>query len=208
MQPISARMNLINNQKGLTLIEIMLVVAILAGLVAIGFPRLRPPGESIKSATRELTVLIREIRHEARLKDQTQRLVFNLDDTDPKFWVEFAAGRVLAKSQEEILAEMQNQNSEDEEAPRSPFQRSERFSKKDRTLPKGLVFGSVENKRENQPVTEGLAFVYFSPEGLIEQAAIQITNRDQLTWTLVINPLTGQTDIVERPLRLEELKVE
>jgi general secretion pathway protein H len=193
-------------QLGFTLIEIMIVLAILGGLVAFGLPRLKSPKESIKTVTREMTVLFREIRNEARLKQRTHRIVFQFEGEDHRYWVESAEGAVLAKTIEELRQEASAKDEEGRSL--SPFQRSEKFSKKDRELPRKLYFASVETKRDPEPITSGTAYVYFSPEGLVDQASVQVTNRQNITWSLVINPLTGQTDVVQEPVRLEQLKVE
>ena len=50
------------------------------------------------------------------------------------------------------------------------------------------------------------AYIYFFPEGIVEEAAVQITNRDQLIWTLATHPITGRTDVIQKAIRLEDLK--
>jgi general secretion pathway protein H len=48
--------------------------------------------------------------------------------------------------------------------------------------------------------------MYFSPEGLVEPMLVQITDKAKLTWTLIFNPLTGRTDIIEKALTLKDLQ--
>ena len=71
-------------------------------------------------------------------------------------------------------------------------------------LPSGLFFGSIETESTEKPLTDGLAYIYFSPEGLVERSAIQITNKEKLIWTILFNPLTGHADIFERAVSLKE----
>lgn len=190
------------SNRGFTLIEILIVLAILAGIIAVGMPRLRLNNNNIKKVVRDLTVLTKEVRNQSRLKSMTHRLVFKLEGNEHSYWVESATGQVLAQSEDELkkISEM----SEDER-PVSPFQKSTKFFKKDRVLPAPYYFARIETVNRPTPVENGMAYIYFSPEGLVEQSVIQITDRKNMTWSLILNPLTGQADIVEKAFSLKDL---
>lgn len=190
------------NNKGFTLIEILIVLAILAGIIAVGMPKLRLNNNNVKKIVRDMTVLTKEIRNQSRLKSMTHRLVFKLEGNEHSYWVESGNGQVLAMSEEELK---KYQELSEDERPVNPFQKSTKFFKKDRVLPSPLSFASIETANRPTPVENGMAYIYFSPEGLVEQSVIQITDRKNMTWSLILNPLTGQADIVEKAFSLKDL---
>ena len=187
---------------GFTLIEVMVVLGILAALLAIGLPRMNINNTNIKNVVRQMSVVTREIRNQARLKNRTYRLALNMDPKGSSYWIESADGPVYAPSEETLkrLAE-----GPPEQAPPSKFQKDQKILKKDRELPQPLHFGLLDLGRTAEPQKTGTAYIYFSPEGLVEKAAIQITNGQALTWTLIINPLTGHADIVEKATLLKDV---
>lgn len=192
-----------DSSKGFTLLELMIVVGILGSIMAFGLPRLKFNNTNIRKVTREFTVLTREVRTFARLKNMTYRIAFKLDPKETTYWVEAASGALLipTEEQQKEIDEM----SEDEK-PKSVFQKMDRPIKDTKKLPGGLYVGSYESSNLELPITEGMAYFYFTPEGLVERSAIQITNGDKLTWTLIFNPLTGHADIVEKAISLKDLK--
>ncbi|MEZ0391518.1 MAG: Tfp pilus assembly protein FimT/FimU [Pseudobdellovibrionaceae bacterium] len=192
------------NRGGFTLIEVMIVLGILGFVLAFGLPALRKPQNNIRQVSRQLASLSREVRNQARMKKMTHRIVFRLGDKGA-YWVEYAPGNVLIPS-EATLEKMKRLDQEDR--PKDPFQKATRLIKDEKELPNQLVFGSVETPNGKGPVTDGTAYVYYSPEGLVERAVIQVTNKKQLTWTLILNPITGHADIVEKAISLKDLKFE
>ena len=54
-------------------------------------------------------------------------------------------------------------------------------------------------------VTEGMAYIHFFPQGLIETAALQIADPKGNVFTLVYNPLTGKADIITEARDLKDL---
>lgn len=191
------------SQKGFTLIEIMIVLAILAAVLVVGAPRLFKKDVNIKAVARQFIVLSKEVRNKARLTNSTYRLVIDMDSKDPQYWVERANGPQPVDP--DAYEKAKDKKSEKEEgAPPPLFQIDKSVTKKEQTLPNGLRFGSVETANMKAPLTSGLAYVHFFPEGFVEAAAVQITNGNNLTWTLVFNPLTGQADIIEKASSLKD----
>lgn len=192
------------NRRGFTLIEVMIVIAIMAALVAIGASKMLKKEGNVKPVARHLTVLVKEIRNHAKLFNSTYRLCLRLDEGQESYWVEKAGGIVLldpAKMEEE----RKNPAKKPEEgAPPPMFQVDKSMLKKEKTLPKNLHFAGVETANTTQPITSGVAYIHFFPEGMMEAAAIQITDKKN-TWTLVFNPLTGQADIMNKAVTLKEL---
>ena len=193
-----------SNKTGFTLLEVLIVLGILASIVAFGIPKLRT-GENIKTVVRKMTSLSREIRNKARMKRMTYRWVFRLEEGHDAYWVESASGNVLIPSD----ATLENIQSMDEkERPANPFQKATNFFKEENGLPSGVSLVSVETASSKQPITKGLAYIYFSPEGLVEHSVVQVGTKTPATWSLIFNPLTGHADIVEKPISLKDVKVE
>ena len=193
------------NSRGFTLLEIMVVLAILGGIMAIAIPKLKKTNNNAKAVMRELSVLFTEVRHYARLKNATYRIVFNLKGKEDSYFVEASNHEVAIKSQakEKAISEMSK-----EDRPSSPFSKVDKPLKKEKVLPDNLTIKSVETKSRTEPITKGVAYIYFSPEGLVEQSVIQLTNGKDLTWSLVVNPLTGRADLVSKAVTLKDLEVQ
>lgn len=194
------------NKRGFTLIEVMIVIAIIAGLIAVGAPRLLKKDTNIKTVARQITVLVKEIRNQAKMFNSTYRLVIRMEQGQESYWVEKAGGPALIDT-EKLKEEYEGKHKDskkEEGAPPPLFQIDKRLSKKEKTLPSNLHFAQVETLNMAQPLTSGLAYIHFFPEGLLEASAIQITDNKN-TWTLVFNPLTGQADIVEKATNLKDI---
>lgn len=191
-----------NNSSGFTLLEVLLVLAILGGIIGFGLPRMRSPQTNVRAVARQLSALAREVRNEARMKRMTYRIVFRMGESKDDYWVENAAGSYIIPSQSTLE---KIQSMDEKERPTSPFNRVDKFGKKEKALPNGLYFGSIETHSTPQPITKGVAYVYFTPEGLTEQSVVQITDRKKLTWSLIFNPITGHADIVEKAISLKDV---
>jgi len=193
---------------GFTLLEVVIVVAIIGSLMVVGLPRLRRNNTNVKSVTRELAVLSKEVRNYSRLKNSTYRIVFQLNSDEKNkadtYYIEAATGTVLALSAEKqkILDEMSK-----EDRPKSSFQKVDKPLKEEKSLPNGLRFALIETKTKKDPVTKGTAYIYYTPEGLVEQSVIQITDGKNMTWSLIINPLTGHAQIVDKAVGLKDVQV-
>ncbi|MGZ3771423.1 MAG: pilus assembly FimT family protein [Bdellovibrio sp.] len=191
---------MLSKQRGFTLIEIMVVLGIVAALITVAAPRLINKDVNIKSVARNIAVLSKEIRNKARLTNSTYRLAIDMDSKEAKYWIEKANGPQAIDPQ---AYEKEKEKDKDEKAP-PLFQMDKSLIKKEKTLPGKLRFGSVETINMKSPMTSGTAYVHFFPEGFVEAAAIQITDGNKLTWTLVFNPLTGQADIVDKAQSLKD----
>lgn len=182
---------------GFTLIEIMIVLGIIAAVMAFGFSRVRKSENNIRAVARSLIVLTKEIRNQARLTGSTFRLVVQFDRNRPKYWVEKASGIELREKEDE------KKSDKDEDGPKSSFQLYKNLTKKEKELPKGLFFSSLEVTNQD-PANEGYGFIYFSPEGFVDASALQISDSKK-TWTLIFNPLTGQADFLPEQKSLKDI---
>lgn len=193
---------------GFTLVEIMIVLAIIMGVLVAGAPKLFSSGSSMRTSVRKIAVMTREVRNNARLYNTTNRLVINMDpEKGHSYWVESASGvtPLLSEDQEkeiEKLTELQKESSQD----KNKFQQDTRFTKGAVSLPKGLFFENVEFGAREKAIDQGVAYIHFFPSGLSEDVAIHMTDRKTLNWTILINPLTGRAEVLERKVSLKELR--
>jgi general secretion pathway protein H len=180
----------------------MIVLGIIGAVIAFGLPRFRSQQNNLKTSARLLASLFREVRNEARIKRMTYRVVFRIGEKDA-YWVESASGNILVPSKAK-LEEIQHMD--EKERPPNPFQKVTKLIKDEKELPSGIRFVSVETPSLPDPVTSGLAYIYFTPEGLTEKAIVQVTNGKDVTWSLILNPLTGHADTLEKAMALKDLR--
>ena len=194
------------SKKGFTLIEIMIVLAIIGAVVAVAMPRMIKKEGNVKVVTRKILTLSKEIRTKARLNNSTYRLVIKMEDQKQHtYWIEKSNGPV-AVDPEAYEKEREESKDKPEDAPPPQYQVDKSITKNPLELPAPLRFASVETINMKSPVTSGTAYIHYFPEGFVEAAALQITDGNKMTWTLVFNPLTGQADIVEKAQGLKDLQ--
>lgn len=194
------------NNKGMTLIEVMIVLAIIAALVAFGAPKLFNKKDDSKSFFRKINSISKQVRDRARLYQVTYRIAFRLDEKEQSLWVEKAGGIEKIDPIEIYESAKKNQaNSENEEdRPKSAFQQDTDLVKKPIPLPSHLQISQIEISGFEKVITNGVAYIHFTPEGFVESAIVQFVNKNNFTWSLVFNPLTGQTDLVEKQMSLKD----
>ena len=196
--------------KGFTLLEIILVIAIIATVVAFAIPRINTGQSELKSAVRRIGVASREAKRMAKLYNSTYRMVIEMPSTEvlkeseetPKFWVESAPGSILVG---EALENPPEENDDDKDNVKQ-FALASKITKEPYELPEGLFFKSVEFSATDNAVEEGRAYIYYLPEGLVTEAAIHIHFEESLKWTLAIHPLTGKVDIFDKDISLDEIR--
>jgi general secretion pathway protein H len=195
---------------GFTLLEVMIVLALVSAIVVLGIPRIKGPENNVKSILRHLTVLSREIRNESRAKNKTHRLVFNLEEGKQSYWVEATEGMVLTPEKQEDSKK--NEQEKSESAAANSFSKSEKFFKGVKKIPDGVLIHAVETTWEAEPVKQGKAYVYYSPQGMVDKAVVVFKSSKTIPrenfWSLVTNPLTGQMGVFEKEVLLRDLKVE
>jgi general secretion pathway protein H len=199
--PLTTNKLTLRKRAGFTLVEILIVLVIFAGLAAMGIPALFRKGDNIKKVARQLTALTKEVRNRAKLKNATYRIVIDMSEEPHKYWVEYTQGS------RPIPANLYDQKKDDdtENPNKITFKRDDLISKKDKELPSGLYFAEVETVNTKAPITQGQAYIHYFPEGFVEASVIQVTDRKNLTWTFVISPLTGQADIIQEARSLKDM---
>ena len=194
----------VKNSRGFTLMEIMVVLGILGMVMGLAIPKIKKSNSNIKSVMREISVLSIETRVHARLKNATYRIVFTMQGKKQTYHVESSNHEVKIQS-ESTLKYFESLSKEDK--PNSPFQNDTSFLKKEQDLPEALFFKSIETSTHSEPITKGDAYIYYSPDGLVDQAVVQVTDGKDLTWSLIFNPLTGHADLIPKAVTLKDLEV-
>lgn len=193
-----------NQSSGFTLIEIMIVLAILGGIIAVGLPRLvRPNEQNLMSTLRHITVLSKEVRNKARLNKATYRIAFRMSKEEGHaYWVERASGKVLIDPEAEEARLREDEN----DRPPSPFQFDDSLMKEIKPFPPRFFFASIETATREDASEAGTGYIHYFPEGLVEESAIHITNGKNMNWTLAIHPLTGKVNVIKDNVSLEEIR--
>jgi general secretion pathway protein H len=207
VRKISIDLNRQHSQTGFTLIEIMIVIAIITGVLAVGSSKLFSSATDMRGSVRKIAILTREVRNNSRLFNVTTRLVINMPvDKKHSYAVESTPGTatLLSEDQRKDLDRLTTEQRKDEEK-KSDFTPEKRILKKPQELPKGMFFESVEIVGRKDPITSGVVYINFFPQGLAQEALIHLTNRKLLNWTIAINPLTGHADVYERKLTMKDI---
>lgn len=194
------------NEQGFTLIEILIVLALVAGLAIYTVPKLSS-GDQVRAAVRRLTVITKQAQTNARLSGNIHRLVINMpegEDEPHTYWVEKA-------TQKNLKLAFSNEGDEDvdeedgEATTQTGFEMDERSTKKEEELPGNFYFEDVEFS-EKTKITQGKAYIYFFPQGLVTKAAIHLTNKKAIKWSIIINPLTGVGTVLTEYKSLRDLQ--
>ena len=180
--------------KGFTLLELMVVIAMIGIIVAIALPRLDPflPKRRLKSAARLLSGTITMAYGEAIAKNKTYRLY--MDPSTDSYWItevtvlededesSSAIGIRLGTSFEMLEYTDGSENIE-ETAPSEPM-----FAPK--SLPPGVHFSSVEIGSAAGAPGPDTKYIEFTPLGVASPAVIGLANDDE-EFSVVYDGVTG-----------------
>lgn len=173
-----------------------------------GAGQLINPNENRRSQVRKLAIETKELRTAARLQNSTFRLAILMDnEKGHKFWVESASGHTLqlSEEQEKELEKLTTAQREGALKGRSKFTKDKKLGK-EVSLTGGLVFEGIEISGKSKEITSGLAYVYFFPQGLSDEALIKIGDRKNQHWTISIHPLTGSAQVLNRTASFRDLQ--
>lgn len=158
--------------KGFTLIELTIVIVILGVMLALVIPRLGELGEAnLKQSARHLTGMIRFLKDESQAKKEVYRLRF--DVPEGRYWAE--AFVILSTS--EKIGEFRRLTSA--------------------MATEGSVAGQTTLRDVKVASHPDDPFIQFTPDGWVEPALIHLRDGEGRDFTLMVNPLTGATELRE-----------
>ncbi len=167
--------------------------------------------DRVKSSIRKMNVVIKQVQNQARLSNTLHRLVFELapvdeekTSQDTKFTQNYYVERATQKDAKVTLTDEEDDRNKKPEEIIKSFEIDTKILKRSESLPPNFYFESVEYKERN--IESGKAYIYFFPQGYVTQAAIHLTNREKLNWTIIVQPLTGETTVLNENKRLKDLQ--
>lgn len=149
--------------------------------------------QQLNSTSRRFVGLVRTVRNDAILLSTVHRLAINMDDQS--WWVETQRKFELL-SDSPVEAVKASKNSKKKEPPPSNFEIAEKFGKKPRTLPDGVIFDGVVKQRDGAQ-RQGVAYIHFFPNGYTEPATIYLNraSKGSTGYALELKPPLGKVAI-------------
>lgn len=183
-------------QAGMTLIEILIVVALIAVFTTFALPRLRSNlNLNLKKQARLLSGTVQFLYNQAAVKNQVYRLRYDLDNH--KYWIESSTDKILFKTEPE---EEEERNQRERKPPTAKFQIDTTTIKKPVQLEKKIRFKDIRTQAKSEPITSGDAYTHFFPHGYAERSEIRLQSDNGQVFTIVVNPLTGRAKVYDRDL--------
>ncbi|MDO8643946.1 MAG: prepilin-type N-terminal cleavage/methylation domain-containing protein [bacterium] len=188
------------NQKGLTLIELMVtmvIVGILFSIVAVSYSSLAEV--NLKQAAARLGSTSRYLRNKAITQKAVYRLIYNLEEGTYQVEVTKDAF-VIALTKEKPPVE-----GEESSVPAASFSADEEYLLEPVKLPRGVFFKDVwmpvmQEKRES-----GKAYTYFFPSGFVTKTIVHFRDDDdEAHYSLLLHPYSGQVEAREGYLEEDE----
>lgn len=183
------------------------MIAILAVLSAAAIPALNAvTGANARAAAGELAGGARYLFDTAALRHETCRLALDLDHAT--WWAECTRDRAFTPREasigvrgEEDDAALENRFPDERDAEKRKLLARARFGQftdrlaRKRALPGSATFDGVWSEHQREPLSKGMAYVYFFPSGQAEAARIPVVDGANV-YSIVIQPFTGRARVV------------
>lgn len=156
--------------RGFTLIELAVVIVILGVMIALVIPAMGElDSANLKRSARHLTGMIRFLRDDAQAKKAVYRLSFDIPNG--RYWAERLTISVDTTAEFKRLS--------------SPLANE------------GTLYGRTVFKDVHVPSHPDEPYILFTPEGWVEKAYIYLRDGEERDYTLIVNPLTGNTELLD-----------
>lgn len=165
------------NQKGYTLIELMVVIVLLGLIFTIATPKIRDAlfRDELKGATRQMVGLINRLRNDAVREHKDYLLHFDLESN--RFW--FDTPSMTEDERAQVAADA------------SP-------------LPEQVNIMDVWISGEGK-IMLGEVRIRINKKGYIQQSAIHLGTEDQREFTLLLSPFLRRIEIYDEYIDFEEI---
>lgn len=194
--------------RGFTLLELLVVVAIIAAIMVLS---LRFLGNTLRiqlrKETSHLVGAIKFAYNEAAIRNIPYRLVFDL--TEQEYWLEEGSGAfLLSLSEDEDEKEkIKKKENEEEGEPPPAFTLADEDVVKKISLDDSKVrFRDVYVAHQEGIIEEGIAYLYFFPNGMTELAVIHLADEDfEMNYSIIVKPLTGKSRVEQGYVDYEKI---
>lgn len=181
------------SEKGFSMVELLMVVALIGLIAYFSLPTVTSVFRiSLSSVTREIASTVKETYNSSMVTGLVHRLAYDLEEQ--QFWVEVGPPSVLLDSEASRKLDERNSRLIEEKKPKSKFVPAQTITPKKVPLPRGVVFENVETEKQEDPITTGVAYTHFFPQGLSEKTVIHLKDSTGNQVSLVLLPLIGKTE--------------
>ena len=196
---------------GMTLIEILVVIALIAVMTAsMGLGLNALPRARLRTSAVRLSSTFRFAYVHALTTGRTTRVSFPMgggqlvvEDTDDAHTLDvrdpLRAGGA-ADVEANAIRDARLMTDLRPRATRATFTRLPERMFHARALESGIVFVKLYSQHDAEPREEGVGHVYFFSGGQTERAVVQLRNRNGEFFSVALNPLTGRTEVFDRPV--------
>jgi prepilin-type N-terminal cleavage/methylation domain-containing protein len=221
-------------RRGMTLIEVMVTVAIVLLILAVGIPSIAGlMALQQRGAVYELATTFAYLRDEATLRNVTFRIAFNLDRSTYEIeagtpdatifsteeerveWEQELEDRLNAYTEREIAEGVANELMDQT----GRFQGLEDVTLDTKVeLPGGSRYGWVWTPQHEDPVApaeflaedpedDTIVYAHIFPNGQLEPVVVRIVDEDDEDegWTIIVEPLTGRIHLEDSVVEPEDL---
>lgn len=204
---------------GFTLLELIITLTLITGILVTGGSYVKRKDNKIRKTFRQFIALNRQLDQMSRLKRETYRLVINIGENttystnentkDKKntWWVEkkLQKNQMPENTSDTSDTNDTNDTSDTKNITPDGFIEDTSFFEKPQTLPKQLTFESLESLKDESPITQGKAYIYYFPEGQFNTALLKIKG-NRVYWSLFIDRLNGELTVFDGNKNLKDFE--